>query len=73
MKRKYASILLVGLLMAFPLFAHDLFLKLDSFFVKVNEKVSIKILNGSFMLSEGAVSFTRWKDVSVVSNPPNDQ
>lgn len=66
MKGKFASILLVGLLVAFPLFGHDLFLKLDGFFVKVNENVSIKILNGSFMDSEGAVTFARLKDVSVV-------
>lgn len=66
MKGKFASILLVGLLLALPLFAHDLFLKLDRFVVSVNEKVSIKILNGSFMDSEGAVAFARLKDVSVV-------
>lgn len=54
-----------------PVFGHDLFLKLDSFFVAVNEKVSIKILNGSFQGSEGAVSFARLKDVSVVS--PNGE
>ena len=67
MKRKFATVVLVGLLAAIPLFAHDLFLKLDSFFVKVNEKVSIKILNGSFVSSEGAVAFARLTDVSVVS------
>lgn len=67
MKRKFASIVLVGLLMAFPLFGHDLFLKLDSFFVKVNEKVAIKILNGSFLTSEGPVLFARLTNVSVVS------
>ncbi len=66
-KRKFAWILLVGLLAAVPLFGHDLFLKLDSFFVKVNEKVSIRILNGSFLSSEGAVAFARLTDVSVVS------
>ena len=67
MKRKFASILLVGLLTAFPLFAHDLFLKLDSYFVKVNEKVSISVFNGTFQKSDGAVSFARLTDVSVVS------
>ncbi len=67
MKTKFASILFLGLLAAFPLFAHDLFLKLDSFFVKVNEKMSIEILNGSFTSSEGPVAFARLKDVSVVS------
>lgn len=50
-----------------PVFGHDLFLKLDSFFVAVNNKTSIKILNGSFQESEGVVSFVRFKDVSVIS------
>ncbi|MGI8641356.1 MAG: DUF4198 domain-containing protein [Pyrinomonadaceae bacterium] len=50
-----------------PVFAHDLFLKLDSFFIAVNEKVSVKILNGSFQSSEGAITFARLKDVSLVS------
>lgn len=66
MRRKCVLGLLVGLLLVLPLFGHDLFLKLDSFFVSVSEKVSIRILNGSFMDSEGAVTFARLKDVSVV-------
>ena len=49
-----------------PVFAHDLFLKLDSFFVRTGDKVSVKILNGSFQSSEGAVSFARLRDLSVV-------
>jgi len=48
-------------------FAHDLYLKMDGFFVGVNEKVSVKILNGSFQASEGAVTFARLQDVSVIS------
>lgn len=67
MKKKITGFLLLGALLAVPTFAHDLFLKLDSFFVAVNSKVSISILNGSFLESEGAVTFARLKDVSVVS------
>lgn len=48
-------------------FAHDLFLKLDTFFVGVNQKVSIKILNGSYMESEGPVRFDRLVDVALVT------
>ncbi len=48
-------------------FAHDLFLKPDSFFAKINQKVSISIMNGTFKESEGAVSFARLTDVSIVS------
>ena len=67
MKRKFAVAFVICSVMLLPVFAHDLFLKLDSFFVKVNDKVAIKILNGSFQNSEGAVNFARLKDVSVVT------
>lgn len=67
--RKRIGLLLIVLIIAgaIPGFAHDLFLKLDSFFVSVNDKVTVKILNGSFMLSEGAVRFERLADRSLVS------
>lgn len=67
MKNNIIGSLLIGLLLVLPVFAHDLFLKLDSFFVAVNSKVTISVLNGSFMASEGAVNFARLKDVSVIS------
>ncbi len=67
MKKKTISFLLLCALLAVPALAHDLFLKLDNFFVAVNEKVTISILNGSFQASEGAVTFQRLQDVSVVS------
>jgi uncharacterized GH25 family protein len=50
-----------------PAFAHDLFLKLDSYFIGANEKVTIKILNGSFMASDGAVNFARLADLSLIA------
>ncbi len=67
MKKKISIACLLSLSLFASAFAHDLFLKLDSFFVGVNEKISVKILNGSFQASEGAVTFARLKDVSVVS------
>ncbi len=67
MKRKILSFLLVAAVFISTVSAHDLFLKLDSFFIAVNEKVSVKILNGSFQSSEGAVNFARLKETSVVS------
>ncbi len=66
MKRKFAIGIVICSIMLLPAFGHDLFLKLDSFFVRVNQKVSIRILNGTFQSSEGAVSFSRLTDVSVV-------
>lgn len=68
MKKKIAVFLILfATLVAVPSFAHDLFLKPDSFFAKVNSKITISILNGSFLASEGAVNFARLNDVSVVA------
>lgn len=67
MKKDIFRLLLITLLSVFPAFAHDLFLKPDSFFAKVNQKVSISVMNGTFKDSEAAVSFERLTDVSIVS------
>lgn len=67
MKKTILAACSLGLLFFASVFPHDLFLRLDSYFVGVNEKISIRILNGSFQASEGAVSFSRLKDLSVVS------
>ncbi len=71
MKKKIISLLLLGLLSALPAFAHDLFLKPDRFFAKVNQKISISVMNGTFQTSKGAVSFARLTDVSVVAPSGN--
>lgn len=67
MRRKLLLTVALFILPAVPALAHDLFLKLDSFFVAVNQKVTIKILNGSFMASDGAVNFARLADLTVIS------
>ena len=67
MKRKTILAFLLCALLALPVVAHDLFLKPDSFFARVNQKISISVMNGTFQTSEGAVSFARLTDVSVVS------
>jgi uncharacterized GH25 family protein len=68
MNKKFTAFLLLCALLIVPsAFAHDLFLKLHGFFVRVDDKVSIEILNGSFQTSEGAVNFARLKDASVVA------
>ena len=67
MKRKTTLAFLLCALLALPVFAHDLFLKPDSFFAKVNQKISISVMNGTFQTSEGAVNFARLTDASVVS------
>jgi uncharacterized GH25 family protein len=67
MNQKIISFFLSFCLLCASAFAHDLFLKLDSFFVEPNQKISITILNGSFQSSEGAVNASRLNDVSLVS------
>lgn len=61
----FASIL--SLFLVASVFAHDLFLKTDSYFLQPNSKFAIKIMNGTFQESEGAVSYARLNDVSVIS------
>ena len=48
------------------LFAHDLFLKLDTYFVPPDTPVRVAVLNGTFSSSEGAVTSDRLLDLSVV-------
>lgn len=67
MKRKILTAFVSCIMLALPVFAHDLFLKPDSFFAKLNQKISISVMNGTFQSSEGAVNFSRLTDVSVVS------
>ena len=58
----------VGLLAgtAAALLAHDLFLKLDTYFVPPETTVRVAVLNGTFTVSEGSVTVDRLLDLSVV-------
>jgi uncharacterized GH25 family protein len=68
MKSKFLfTAALTAVVLTVQAFGHDLFLKLDSFFVAANSKVTINILNGTFMASEGAVNFARLREVSIVA------
>ena len=62
---------------ATTLFAHDLFLRPDAFFVAPESSVSVRVLNGTFEKSEGAVTAARIRDLIVVTPsgriaPPRD-
>jgi uncharacterized GH25 family protein len=46
--------------------AHDLFLKLDTYFVPPGATVRVAVINGTFAASEGAVTVDRLLDLSVV-------
>ncbi len=65
--KNFTTAVLVCALLAVSVFAHDLFLKTDSFFLQPNSKFKISVMNGTFQASEGAVSYARLIDVSVVS------
>lgn len=45
--------------------AHDLFLKLDSYFLQPNSKAIVRVLNGTFQKSDGAVARERLADLSL--------
>ncbi|MGD9628606.1 MAG: DUF4198 domain-containing protein [Pyrinomonadaceae bacterium] len=67
MKKHVISAGLLSLSLVASIFAHDLFLKTDSYFLKPNSNFTVKVMNGTFLESEGAVAFARLNDVSVVS------
>jgi hypothetical protein len=47
--------------------AHDLFLRLRTYFVPPNTPVVVRVLNGSFVSSEGTVQRNRLRDLSLVA------
>jgi hypothetical protein len=58
--------LVLATVTAAALFAHDLFLKLETYFVPPETTVRVAVLNGSFASSEGSVTPDRLMDLSVV-------
>ncbi|MDI1242732.1 MAG: DUF4198 domain-containing protein [bacterium] len=67
MKKQTIFVLTLLLSLVASVFAHDLFLKTDSYFLEPNSKFTVQIMNGTFQASEGAVSFARLNDLSVVT------
>jgi len=67
MKKQTIFAFILSLSLVASIVAHDLFLKTDSYFLKPNSKFTVKVMNGTFLASEGAVTFARLNDVSVVS------
>jgi Domain of unknown function (DUF4198) len=47
---------------------HDLFLKLDSYFLKPNAFGVVRFLNGTFNRSDGLIARDRFRDVSLIAN-----
>ena len=67
MKRTIIVLVLMTLASASIASAHDLFLKLDSYFLKPNANGVVRLLNGTFNRSDGVVARDRFRDVSLVA------
>ena len=67
MKSKLFFSLLIAFVVALPLYAHDLFLKLDTYFLRPNSSANVRLLNGTFQQSDGAVRRERMRDVSLIT------
>ena len=67
MKARSCLLAVVALLAASVLTAHDLFLKLESYFLEPHTAVRVSVLNGTFIASEDSVSPTRLADLSLVT------
>jgi len=63
------TVLITGLLLvvASMALAHDLFLKLDTYFLGAHARVRIPVLNGTFAKSENFVTTDRIADITLVS------
>jgi hypothetical protein len=55
----------VALLVTAVASAHDLFMKLDSYFLAPNTRASVRLLNGTFQKSDGLVARDRFRDISL--------
>ena len=66
MRKQFVVAVVFLLLSATLLLAHDLFLKLDTYFVPPNTPVRVAVLNGTFSASEGPVAPRRLLDLSMV-------
>jgi uncharacterized GH25 family protein len=62
---KVSLLFLVALCAAIAASGHDLFLKLDSYFLQPNSRATVRLLNGTFQGSDGTVARDRFRDISL--------
>jgi hypothetical protein len=67
MRLKLLIVFLATFLMVLSVNAHDLFLKLDSYFLQPNAKANVQLLNGTFQSSDGIVRRDRMRDISLIA------
>ncbi len=68
--KKYCVITLL-LFFSVSINAHDLFLKLEDFFLIPNSKAIVSVLNGSFQSSEATIKPEKLRDISLVTPSGN--
>lgn len=71
--RKFPRVLVIiawVTLTAITAAAHDLFLRLDTYFLQPNAKAAVRLMNGTFQSSDGAVARERLRDLSLISSDP---
>lgn len=71
MRRKPLILALITLCIGVTASAHDLFMKLDSYFLMPNSKASVRLLNGTFRKSDGLVARERFRDISLFAPDPS--
>lgn len=59
--------LAVLLLVATPAFAHDMFLRLEAYFIAANTTVTVSLFNGTFIKSENSITADRLNDIAIVT------
>ncbi len=66
MQRRTFLVCLTTLIIVATAQSHDLFLKLDSYFLRPNSKALVRLINGTFQASDGPVARDRIRDVSII-------
>jgi len=66
MWKRFAAAVALVMVSVTVLLAHDLFLKLETYFVPPETAVRVAVLNGTFAKSEAAVAPARLRDLSLV-------
>ena len=65
MRLREALLALIFVLGASVLYAHELFIKFDSYFLEPGSGIRVPILNGTFTLSENSVTADRVADIAI--------
>lgn len=67
MPRKLLLSFITCLILVASATAHDLFLRLETYFLQPNSKVTVRLMNGTFQQSDGAVARERLRELTVIT------